>query len=88
MRAVRLTWAATDSRRPRRAAWLAVLVLVLHVLAEGAGVAETLAAVLAAERLLAAMQPVVLGEVVLVLKRLVTDGAHERSLTCQHTILV
>jgi len=60
---------------------LAVLVLVLHVLWKWAGVTERLEAMLTAERFLTAVQPAVLGQVVLVLERLVTDQTHERTLT-------
>lgn len=61
--------------------WLAVLVLVLHVLWKGARVTERLEAMFTAEWLFSAVQTAVLGQVVLVLERLVTDRTDERPLT-------
>ncbi len=55
----------------------AVLVAVVHVLAVGAAVREALAALAARERLLARVQPLVLGQVVLVLEGLVARVADE-----------
>ena len=49
------------------------------MLAVGARVGEALAALAALERLLAGVQPLVLGQVVLVLERLGADVADERS---------
>jgi len=50
---------------------------VVHVLAVGAAVREALAALAARERLLARVQPLVLGQVVLVLEGLVARVADE-----------
>lgn len=54
---------------------------VVHVLAIGAGVRELLEALAALERFLAGMQPLVLGEVMLVLKRFRALQTLVRSLT-------
>lgn len=55
---------------------------VVHVLAVGAGVRELLEALAALEGLLAGVQPLVLGQVVLVLERFWALQALVWSLTC------
>ena len=56
---------------------------MVDVLAVGAGVREALQALGALERLLAGVQPLVLGQVVLVLERLVAVGALVGALVCK-----
>ena len=56
---------------------------MVHVLAVGARVREALETLLTLERLLAAVQPFVFGQVVLVLERFRAHLALVRSLTCR-----
>jgi hypothetical protein len=59
---------------------------VVHVLAVRTRVREAFEALGTLERLFAAVQPLVLRQVVLVLERLVAHVALVRSLTCNHKI--
>jgi len=66
--------------------WLAVLVLVLHVLWKGARMTKRLEAMFTSERFFSAVQASVLSQVMFVFESFVTDGADERSLTWHHHI--
>lgn len=79
------TWRAGGKRsrwgQEQRCIWLTVLVLVLHVLTEGPGMAEALVAVGTVKRFLATVQPLMFRQVMLMLKRLLTVTADEWTLT-------
>lgn len=62
--------------------WLAVLILVLHMLWKWARMTERLEAMFTAERFLSAVQTAVLCQVMFVLESFVTDRTHKWPLTC------